>query len=258
MADVLDLTELSELNPKSNDGKIMIPVITKMFDTLQQKMNCVFSEIKNEFSAVFQQQTETIAEMKKEVSSLKKQVGKLQEKLDENDNYERRDTLVFSGLALPPVTPNEVCSEMVANLIDRNLKIKISPTDVSTAHRLNTRRSANQKDIIVKFCRRNLKSDVLKSSRTTKAPNFFVNECLTPARQTISYVLRKAKREFGNIISGSTSLEGKVYVWVKPPNPTARGATDTKLPINSHAQLLDFCEKTLQKPLSYFIDAWTH
>ena len=258
MEEVLDLSELSNLNPKSSDGKVMVPIIIKMFETIQTKMMTVLDEIKGEFCTIIESQNKTISEMKREIFSLKKQVEKLQEKTEENENQERRDSLVFSGSALPLLSDTEVCSEIAANLIDQHLKIKISPSDISAAHRLNTRKSANQKDLIVKFCRRNIKTDILKRCRTAKPDNFFVNECLTPARQTISYVLRKAKREFGNVISGSTTLEGKVFVWVKPPNPQARGAKDLKVAVNTHARLVEFCEKTLKKPLTHFIDDWTH
>ena len=91
-----------------------------------------------------------------------------------------------------------------------------------------------------------------------KPSKFFVNEFLTPARQTISYVLRKAKKEFPHVISGSTSFDGKVFVWVKPPNPDAPRARDLRVEVSSHSKLMDFCTKTLEKPLSHFIQEWTH
>ena len=78
-------------------------------------------------------------------------------------------------------------------------KVYISPCDISAAHRLSTKSSsqrAPRQDIIVKFYRRETKLDVLMK--------FFVNVLLTPARQTISYVLLKAKKDFRRLISKST------------------------------------------------------
>ena len=43
-------------------------------------------------------------------------------------------------------------------------------------------------------------------------------------------MLRKAKKEFLNIVSGSTTFDGKHFVWDKPPNPDARDARDIKFP----------------------------
>ena len=218
----------------------------------------MFGELRDEFSKICEAQDAQIAELKNEVSVLKKHVDTLEEKIEENDNYERRDTLVFSGSAIPGIQTTEVCSELVTGLIKNILKINISPGDISTSHRMNTRRNSTNQDIIAKFCRRNLKTDILNACRKTKPSNFFVNEFLTPQRQTIAYVLRRCKREFPNIVSGSSTFEGKVFVWVKPPNPSARGAKDLRMPINSYSRLVEFCEKTLQQPLSHFIAEWKH
>ena len=116
----------------------------------------------------------------------------------------------------------------------------------------------DRRDIIVKFCRRDSKNDLVAASRRVKANQFFINESLTPLRQTIAFVLRKAKREFPEKISGSTTLDGKNYVWIQPPNPNAPGAKATRLAVHTHDRLTSFCEKTLGKPLTHFIDTWTH
>ena len=107
----------------------------------------------------------------------------------------------------------------------------------------------------MKFCRIEDKTKVLLAARAMKPPNFFVNESLTPQRQTISYVLRKAKREFPSIIAGQKTIDGKSIVYVKPPNPSARSV---KMQINSRSKLEDFCTRTLDKPLSHFLTEWRH
>ena len=57
-----------------------------------------------------------------------------------------------------------------------------------------------------------MKVDILNAARQVKPENFFVNECLTPTQKAIGYVLRKAKKEFPNIVSGSTTFDGKHFV----------------------------------------------
>ena len=192
-------------------------------------------------------------QLEHEVEQLKKHVMKLEEKIEDNDSYERRDTLVLSGSAIPPASNMENCPDIVCKFI--------SASDISVSHRLSTKSSSQRtpkKDIIVKFCRRNTKLDVLNSCRKSKPNNLFVNEFLTPSRQTIAYVLRKAKREFPHLISGSTSFDGKVFAWIKPPNPHAAGAKDLRVEINTHSKLENFCSRTLEKPLTHFIQEWTH
>ena len=65
-------------------------------------------------------------------------------------------------------------------------------------------------------------------------------------QQTISYVLRKAKHDFPNLVSGSTTFGGKNYVWIKTPNPEARVAKDTKMLTSPHRRLMDFCKRKFQ------------
>ena len=253
-----DLTALTKIKPSSADGKAILPALLNIFQVFQDKFASMFEDLREDMSKIISTQDAKIAELKDEVVQLNNKITKLEDKLDDNDNYERRDTLVFSGNSLPQVHESEVCSELIPKLVKDTLHVNISPADISTAHRLITRKNTDKRDIIVKFCRRNCKVDILKACRTVKPPNFFANEHLTPQRQTIAYVLRKCKRQFPHIISGTTTIEGKNYVWLKPPNPAARGARDTRMAINTHSRLVDFCNKSLNTPLSTFISEWNH
>ena len=230
-----DFSALSDLQPTSKVGKAIVPAVISLMQEFQEKFMDMFGDLRKDFSKIFQAQDAKISQMGNEINILKLQIGKLEEKIDENNNFERRDALVFSGSAIPNAQNVEVCSELVAGLLKNILKLNISPGDISTSHRLNTR-----KDILVKFCRHNTKVDIINACRKIKPVNFYANEFLTPQRQTIANVLRKCKKEFPDIISGSTTFDGKNFVWVKPPNPDARGA------------------KTLKKPLTHFISEWTH
>ena len=82
----------------------------------------------------------------------------------------------------------------------------------------------------------------------TRSDNFFINENLTPVRQTIAYVLRKAERQLTMIISGSTSLDGKNYVWLKPPSPSDPDAKPVRHAVYTSDHLVKFCCKSLRKP----------
>ena len=252
---------LNDLQPSSKDGKAITSVLTAFFQDFLIKIDDMFSEIKSEFSAMSERQGVKTTKLEHEVEQLKKHVMKLEEKIEDNDSYERRDTLVLSGSAIPPVSNMESCPDIVCKLVKDSLKVNISTSDISVSHRLSPKSSSQRtpkKDIIVKFCRRNTKLDVLNSCRKSKPNNLFVNEFLTPSRQTIAYVLRKAKKEFPHLISGSTSFDGKVFAWIKPPNPHAAGAKDLRVEINTHSKLENFCSRTLERPLTHFIQEWTH
>ena len=158
-------------------------------------------------------------------------------------------------------TENENCSLAVRNLLKEKLNVVVSEGDISVSHRLDAKMNSQRPDkrsFIVKFCRRTTKTDLMASARRKKPANFFVNECLTPTQRAIGYVLRKAKREFPHIVSESTTFDGKHFVWVKSPNPDARGARDTKQPISSYERLKTFCTNVLGKPVDHFTDKWPH
>ena len=81
-----------------------------------------------------------------------------------------------------------------------------------------------------------------------KPSNFYISESLTPQSETISYVLRRARKDFDQIISGSTTVDGINYVWVKPPNANVPGAKNIRHKISTQSDLSSFCSQTLRRP----------
>jgi hypothetical protein len=84
----------------------------------------------------------------------------------------------------------------------------------------------------------------------------YVNESLTKTRSTVMYALRRAKRQLPEKISGIGSMDGRVCVWVKPPNPSAVGARNTRMFVNTRKKLEEFCDEILNTPMASFIENW--
>ena len=116
----------------------------------------------------------------------------------------------------------------------------------------------DHRNILVKFCRRDTKNEVITRARKMKSTDFYATESLTAPRQTIAYVLRKAKKEFPHIVSGSTTIDGKNFVWTKPTNSSNPNAKCFRQAVHTHSRISDYCMKTLGKPLNHFIDGWNH
>lgn len=134
------------------------------------------------------------------------------------------------------------------------------PGDISTSHRLGkkpTTQAADRRRVVVKLLRRDLKKDILYACRQLK-PDFYASESLTPLRNTILYVLRKMKRAHGDAVVGCSSIDGRVFGWVKPPTDGPPGLKNVKILVNSHVQLQDFALQYLDRPVSDFIDQWPH
>ena len=138
---------------------------------------------------------------------------------------------------------------MVCCVVRDRLKLGMDVTDISAAHRLGPKpksQGPDRRKIIVKLCRRERKYDLITACKQTKPPNLFINENLTPTRNNILFSLRCAKKKFPNIVAACSSHGGKVYAWIKPPNPDAPSARNSKLFINTQDQLEDFCRKSLK------------
>ena len=213
--------------------------------------------IRDEFNNSIKARDEKIVSLENELSAVKERLGRLEERTEDNESYERRDSLIFSGPKLPPYSGNENCVQIVRNLAREHLKISIPENEISVAHHLGSRNAAgsqNKRSIIAKFCRRNTKTDLLASARQMKIENLYVNECLTPQQRTIGFVLRKLKKDYPARISGSTTIDGKHYVWMKSQNSSTQNARNTKIPIGTIEKLRGFCLNQFQKPLGEYID----
>ena len=127
---------------------------------------------------------------------LKKRVSRLEERVEKAEAYERKDTLVISGKNVSSVVPGENCVPLVCDLL--KYALNVSKTDLSTAHRIGPKPINQQQDnksIIMKLCRRDVKADILNACRQLKPRDLYMNESLTPTRSTIMYMLRSAMKK---------------------------------------------------------------
>lgn len=232
----------------SSDGKIIVTLLTKQIELLRE-----------EFKEQLQVKDKIIDDMKIELNTVRVHLLKMEEKLEEEKTSERKNTIVFSGNDIPAVANGENCSKVVCDLIKSQLNLNISPSDISSSERLGKKSTdvnkIDRRSISVKLSRHDQKKDILSACRTIK-PNFYVNESLTPARSTILYVLRKMKRKHPAVVDGCSSIDGRVYAWVKSSDKS--NTKNTKVPVNSHLQLVDFCRDVVADNLQSFLDVWPH
>ena len=178
---------LSELKPTSNDGKFLKPAILAAFQDFQTKFMAMFEDLRKEFVGLCQEQDKKIEVLSSEVSQLKKHVSKLEEKLEDQEAYERRDTVVLSGNAVPVHSVGENCANIAKEVIQKEFQLVVSSNDISVSHRLGlkpTNQRPDRRNLIIKFCRRDVKRDVLAASRRMKSSNLYANESLTPPGRT--------------------------------------------------------------------------
>ena len=233
-----------DIDKLSPDGKILINM-----------MKSEFQKFREEFSGLLAAKNTEIERLQAKVLSLEDELKKVKDNIDGAEAYERRDTIVLSGSSIPAGSQGENCVATVQSLIKDKFRVEVSDHDISCSPRLGPKPNNQEPDkrsLIVKFCRRDVKTNVLISGRRAKAHGLFVNESLTPARNSIYRTLRTIKRSHPQLVKGCSTFDGNVFAYTKAPNPNS--TRDVRHKINTHERLTKFCEEHVKQPLSAFLD----
>ena len=209
---------------------------------------------------VFAAKDTEISNLKEEITSYKKAIINLEDRFDAEDQYIRRESLLFSGDLVPSVKEGEDCVDEVCKLVSKIPGVRpIQPADISISHRLGPKPTSgvDKRTIVARFVRRATKYSILNGARRSKPQGIFINESLTKTRQNITRALRKAKQEFPDIVSGYSTTDGTIFAWVKSPNPNAPGGKNSKIIINTKAKLEEFCQRNFRLSAAHFLPPQT-
>ena len=217
---------LTKPNPSSD---IMAIVSSDDLNTLSPEGKTIVSIVLQAVQVILNNKDETITKLLNHINSLESKVMQLQDKIDDIEQYERRDTLIVSGPALPSETPNENSTDVVVRSIKENLHVNINPSDVNVAHRLGTKRNQNiARPIIVKLHSRQKKSEIIQACITVK-PNLYVNESLTPKRRALFKTVWDIRKKHRELFQQCYTQEGKIIVKLKSSNLKEIITTDETL-----------------------------
>lgn len=237
--------DLAAMNKKMNDLDTSQKFLAEKYDTLligiqeQKKHN--------------KDSSDRIHGINTEVGCVRNDIYDIQLRLDANEQYGRRDTLEIQGIPdIADDNPTQLVIE-TARLID----VELEPNDISIAHRLPSKNSRRQRNIIVKFTRRVKRDEVfnarkkLKSKRTKDLPSvqiqsesspvnhnavIHINESLTPYR----------KRLFGRILDYKKNHHFK-YLWTSNGKIVLRESdTSTKHSFVSFEQFDEYLDSLSQ------------
>ena len=252
-------------NRLSPDGKLLYDYIQSEFSSMKNHFTEIINMKDKELKDMTKRFTDAITAKNEEVSALQAKVVQLEKNsredsrkyeqaLDDANQYERKDSLILSGPALPDANPSENTHEIVKNLLETNFNIRIEPHDICITHRLQPLKAGpNKKNIYVKFVRRDRKKEVIQKSRETRqAKQLFANESLTPVRMKMFRILRNMKKRVPTVVKGCTTLDGKVFAFTPP---AAGGARDQRHFIRDRTDLHDFCRDYVKEQLDIFLDA---
>ena len=143
-----DLLSAAEISTLSNDSKVLYKAIDK-------SLSIHIKNITDHYDEQLAIKDTQISELSSRVTSLEvdnkelhSKLTSLQDGLDAIDQYERRDSLIFSGSILPPEANLENSAQVIANTIREHLKVTITPDDINVAHRLGRSQENRSRPII--------------------------------------------------------------------------------------------------------------
>ena len=234
---VIDQQQFEKL---SSNEKIIVSILSSKIDELNSK-----------FTAALKERDEKIEHLEKEVSNVKTAYKRLEDKFDDYEALSRGNSIIVSGSETPISNKNEDCAEMVRNLIKNKLSYSMNNQTVTSAYRIGTpppSQKPDRRSILVTLDNENTAQTLVKTSKLVKPTNLYFSENLIQKRHTILQVLRKLKKDHPSKISGCSSIRGKIYAWIKPPNADMPSARNTRILVNTHQQLEDFCVKVVEIP----------
>ena len=254
------ISDLKQVAPKSLDGKNILQPFIDLFQNFLDHLDFKFTEFKAEMLQTSKAKDRKIDDLEKVNAAYKTRITALEDRLEDQCQYTRRESLVFSGDNLPECSDDEDCATLVCNIIQKNEPtIVITPTQLSIAHRLGSKptNGKDKRSIIARFCRRKERYDVLNAVKKRKPTGIYVAESLTPSKQKMTHALHKAKKQFPTKISGYTTVDGTVYAWIVPPNSSAPGARNSRVKIDNMARLEKLFLDVLDMPVSRFMQKRT-
>jgi polyhydroxyalkanoate synthesis regulator phasin len=154
-----------------------------------------------------------IEELKSENSFLKSKVSNLEKRIDDLEQYSRRNCIELQGI---PEKKDESVLDLVKN-VGKALNFEITEDMVDACHRIGKPENATRpRGIIVKFVRRTDKEKLINKRREKKRDfsirhiglpedkPIFINESLSPARRRLFAMAREQKKK-----------QGVKYLWLR-------------------------------------------
>ena len=232
---VLDQLLQTDLQNISNEGKAIVQSIAKL---LNHSLLAAYKQSDERFRlkdiqiAVLNAQNSElqnkISSMERRMAAMESQYRELSDKVDDIDQYERRDTVIVSGNDLPVETETESPAEVIIKTLNSKLALDLSMADINVAHRLGRKNSTRPRPIIVKLQSRTRKSQIIRTC-IAKRPQLYINESLTHTRRRMYGNLLKIRKENPGLIQSMYSSDGKINLRIQGSDDRIQFSTEQAL-----------------------------
>lgn len=176
-------------------------------------------------------------EARDEVAHLRGQVvksedgaKKLEDRLDYQEDYNRRNNLHITGIEEQEGETWEQTAVKVKKLLES--KLQLQNTDLERAHRVGLRRAHGPRPVVARFSRFSDREAVIRNVTKLRGTKIYINEDLCPASQAI-------KREKLPLLKQARS-EGKIAYFshtklIIKDRTTRDGVSEAEVPANGLA-----------------------
>jgi len=152
-------------------------------------------------------------ELKTANDKLKKRLDKQDQKLDDMEQYSRRNCLLIHGIPEAGIR-GETTDQIATDTIGQHLGISIKKEDLDRTHRIGKPKSKEDEDdeepkprpIIVKFTSYATRAQVFRAKRRLKGSGLLITESLTRKKMDL---LRHAQNHA--TVSSSWTIDGTIY-----------------------------------------------
>ena len=180
------------------------------------------NKVKEAVNIIFQNQTfkNTIYEnIQSKISSLEFEIVDLQTRMDDIEQYSRRNCLKFSGIH---EERNENTDKSILNIVNKivlkDSDIKLDMSRIDRTHRVGPERNGRPRDIVVKFLSYRDRDVVFRNKKNLKSFNrnpsnrdrVFINEALTRPRAKLFAQARRLQKE--NLIESTWTIDGRIKI----------------------------------------------
>ena len=152
-------------------------------------------------------QEKEIKDLKEEIVSLNKTNDLNREKIEENQQYGRRNNIKIYGLKEKERGENaEETMEVVVKLFNEKLGVKVEKQDIDVVHRIGRMEEGRYRTIVVRFVRRVVRAKVIEKRRQLKSSGVVIADDLSPNN---AWKYRQLKETFG--AKNVWSRDGKLF-----------------------------------------------
>ena len=175
---------------------VLFRLVTALTDTM-----------KEEFASAIEKKN-------REIQGLNTLVNDLTTKIDNLEQYTRRNSIRVSGL---PERIDENTNTTIIRMAAEKLQVRLEERDIDRSHRLGRKMDDGRpREIIVKLVSHDTKVNILKSGKRLRGTNIYMNEDMTKYRSSLAFEARQLKRD--KQIADTWTRDGHILIKNKAGN----------------------------------------